>query len=541
MLTLFIALIGLVWLVGACIRVYQQARFYQIEEYMSFRYLRWLFAEGGRWLPARGTVAAVGGTVAALFSGDTDLVTFATLLIASGIAAYPQNPGEIKKGFNRTKRATRLLGTAFGLALVGGLVAVLVAVRVPDGELALVTAHLLGFVVWWLAPVLLTLGNVLMAPVEANIREGFKRQARAKLDAVEPTVIGITGSYGKTTTKTYTAHILNGKYNVFPTPKSWNTIMGVCLAINTRMGDNVDYFICEMGAYVEGEIQEIAALTHPRISVVTEVGPQHLERFGSLANIETAKYEIIKALPPDGVGVFNWDNLYIRNMIAHGYPETRLTVSRTVDPENLPDNGPRFVAYGVDETLDGLTFQVMDTATGVTEAFKTMVVGQHNVTNILIAAAIAVHEGMTLAEVAKRVRTLQPAEARLVRNVLPNGMTIINDAYSANPVGAMSALRVLGMHGGGKRLLITPGMVELGDMHEAENRKLGVAAADYATDIILVGAEQTKPIHAGLTDAGFPAENVMVVDTVTEAIAWYQAYLGAGDTVLFLNDLPDTY
>jgi UDP-N-acetylmuramoyl-tripeptide--D-alanyl-D-alanine ligase len=239
--------------------------------------------------------------------------------------------------------------------------------------------------------------------------------------------------------------------------------------------------------------------------------------------------------------VFNWDNPYIRNMIARGYPETQLTVSRTADPENLPDNGPRFVAFGVDETLDGLTFQVTDTTTGAIEAFETVVVGQHNVTNILVATAIAVHEGMTLAEVANRVRTLQPAEARLVRNVLPNGMTIINDAYSANPVGAVSALRVLGMHKNGRRLLITPGMVELGDMHETENRKLGVAAADYATDIILVGEEQTKPIHAGLTDAGFPADNVMVMDTVTEAIAWYQEHLGANDTVLFLNDLPDTY
>jgi UDP-N-acetylmuramoyl-tripeptide--D-alanyl-D-alanine ligase len=538
---LFIIAIGLIWLVGACIRVYQQARFYQIEEYMSLRYLRWLFAERGRWLPARGTAAGIGGAIAALFTGDTDFVTFGIVTVAAIVGSWPQPQGEVKKGFIRTKRATRLLGAAFAVALVLVMLVTLITVQIPDIELAMVATHLLGFLVWWSAPLLLTLGNALMIPVEANIRNGFKRQARQKLDRVQPKVIGITGSYGKTSTKTYIAHLLNGKYKAFPTPKSWNTIMGVCLAINTRLSDDTEYFICEMGAYVRGEIQEISALTHPTISVVVEVGPQHLERFGSLENIAIAKYEIIKALPPDGVGVFNWDNPHVRAMAERGYPQTRLTVSRTADPTTPTPDGPRFIASDEIETLDGLSFTVTDTQTGESERLETPLVGQHNVTNILLAAAIAVHEGMTLAEIAKRARTMQPAEARLVRNVLPNGMTIINDAYSANPVGAVSSLRVLGMHDTGRRLLITPGMVELGDLNDTENRKLGEAAANYATDIILVGEEQTRPIHEGLTSIGFPVERLMVMDTVTEAIEWYQQHLGAGDTILFLNDLPDTY
>ena len=149
--------------------------------------------------------------------------------------------------------------------------------------------------------------------------------------------------------------------------------------------------------------------------------------------------------------------------------------------------------------------------------------------------------GLTLADVAGRVRTLQPAEARLVRNVLPNGMTLINDAYSANPVGVLSSLRVLGMHNSGRRLLVTPGMVELGHLHEEENHKLGQAAAQHATDVILVGPEQTQPVKEGLLEAGFPPAQLQVMETVTEAIEWYQQHLGAGDTVLLLNDLPDTY
>src|SRR5690606_10602191 len=132
----------------------------------------------------------------------------------------------------------------------------------------------------------------------------------------------------------------------------------------------------------------------------------------------------------------------------------------------------------------------------------TPVIGEHNVTNILLATAVAVHEGMSLNDVAFQVRQLRPAESRLVRQITNQGITIINDAYSANPAGAISALKVLGLHTTGKRLLITPGMIELAELHEPENKRLGQIAAEYATDVILVGEEQTRPIKAGLESAG---------------------------------------
>jgi UDP-N-acetylmuramoyl-tripeptide--D-alanyl-D-alanine ligase len=140
-----------------------------------------------------------------------------------------------------------------------------------------------------------------------------------------------------------------------------------------------------------------------------------------------------------------------------------------------------------------------------------------------------------------RARTLQPAESRLVRQSTAAGINIINDSYSTNPVGSISALKVLSMYQSGRRLLITPGMIELGELHEQENEKLGIAAAAYASDIILVGRKQTEPIQRGVLQAGFPAERLLVVDTLGEAVQWYQSNLKAGDTVLFLNDLPDTY
>jgi UDP-N-acetylmuramoyl-tripeptide--D-alanyl-D-alanine ligase len=319
--------------------------------------------------------------------------------------------------------------------------------------------------------------------------------------------------------------------------------MGICLAINNDLANDysVEYFISEMGAYVEGEIQRIAELTKPEISIVVEVGPQHLERFGTLENVASAKYEIIKALPPHGLGVFNWDNPYVREMYEKGYPDNRIAISREISPDNLPDNPPRFIASDINESLTGLSFTVTDTSTSETISIDTPVVGIHNVTNLLLSIAVCVHEEMSLQDVAFRAKTLQPAESRLVRQTTEAGITIINDAYSANPVGVISALKVLGMHTTGKRLLITPGMIELGELQESENRKLGAVATQYASDIILVGAKQTEPLKQGILTTDFPPKNLRVVENLSEAIDWYQHNLKSGDAVLFLNDLPDTY
>ena len=199
-----------------------------------------------------------------------------------------------------------------------------------------------GLLIYLAAPVILVIGSLLMLPVEAMIRKRFIRNARNVMQTINPKVIGITGSYGKTTTKNFVADILNSRYKVYATPKSYNTMMGVCLAINNDMANDysTEYFVVEMGAYIEGEIARIADLTPPQISIVTEVGPQHLERFGNVETIATAKYEIIKALPADGLGVFNWDNPYVREMYERGYPSNRIAVSKSVLPDDVPADGP---------------------------------------------------------------------------------------------------------------------------------------------------------------------------------------------------------
>ncbi len=532
-------LVAVAWLLGGLGRIYQFARFFQIEEYQNRRYLRWLLHNPRRWGWQRVILAWSALIIASYFLLETQQEGLLLILhlAAAAVAIWPAPEGEVKKKFVRTQRAIRLLLVSFAAyALV--LLAALALVRLP-GLLAAryVIVALVSVVLFLLAPLFLVVGNILAYPLEAGFRRLYLARARGVLRRLDPTVIGITGSYGKTSTKHFLTHILNGRYDALATPKSYNTLMGVSLAINTVLKETrtLEYFIVEMGAYVEGEIAEICGLTRPRISVVTAVGPQHLERFGSMDAVASAKYEIVAALPPDGVAALNGDDPRVRAMAERASAAEIVLVSRT----GL--EGARFLAEHITETLDGLSFDVRDTATGETRHFHAPVNGMHNVTNILLATAVARQVGVPLGEIALRVAGLEAFEHRLERRVHPGGLVVLDDAYSANPVGARSALQVLGLHTEGKRILITPGMVELGAVQDEENRRLGEEAALVATDIVLVGAAQTRPIYEGVTSTAFDPAHLVVCDTHAEAVAWLREHAQAGDTVLFLNDLPDTY
>jgi len=539
------------WFLAGLWRMIRCARYFQIEEYMAGRYARWLRAHPEKWNWQRAGGAWVAATIGSFVTfGSSDLVP-ALLHGAAALIAFWQPPErEVKKKFVRTQRALRLLIAAFavfGLVIVLG--ARLLAGIVPGEPRAPVymAAGLLGLVLYLLSPLFLVLGNVAAIPVEAGLRRLYLFRAAQTLRRLQPAVIGITGSYGKTSTKHYLAHILNARYRAIATPKSYNTLMGVTLAINTllRRERELDYFLVEMGAYVPGEIARICRLTRPQISIVTAVGPQHLERFGSLENTARAKFEIVAALPPDGAAILNGDDPNVRAMAERAAVETVILVSR--NPASLPlpaggeGTGVRFAAANVRESLAGLDFDVTDTTTGETRHFHAPLFGLHNVTNLLLATAAARQVGLSLAEIALRVASLEPFEHRLQRQVQPGGLIVLDDAYSANPVGAREALRVLGLHTQGRRILITPGMVELGPVQAEENRKLGQIAADYATDILLVGAAQTRPIAEGVQSTSFDPARLRVFETTSEATAWLRAEARAGDTVLFLNDLPDTY
>jgi UDP-N-acetylmuramoyl-tripeptide--D-alanyl-D-alanine ligase len=545
-MTLFLLGLGAIWLLAGSLWLPVILHPYQIEEYKADRFLLWLVRNPGRWLSRRKTLAWLIGS-GLVFMTDTlpegpSVVPALLAGVSAIVAAWPERPAEVKKPLRWTARARRLGIVTFTLIMIALLLAItLVLAAIPDWKLRVLATHAVGFAIVIAMPVWLMVANLTLYPLEWGLRQVYVRRARRVFQRIDPFVIGITGSYGKTTTKHFLHGILSQRHRVYITPKSYNTVMGICLAINNDLADDyqTEVFVSEMGAYVPGEIARICRLTPPNISIVTAVGPQHLERFGSIANIVKAKYEIVAALPHDGIAIFNWDNVHVREMASRGYPDNRILVS--ADPGIGVAEGVRFIATDIHETVAGMTFTLADTSTGEHCPVQTSIHGRHNVTNLLLAAATAVAMGMRLADVARAISHLAPADSRLDVRPAAGGITIINDSYSANPDGARSALAVLGLHQTGERLLITPGMVELGPLHDTENHRLGLEAAEVCTRVTLVGPGRTAPIHRGLLDAGFDPERILTVETLSEAVADYQARLKAGDAVLFLNDLPDTY
>jgi UDP-N-acetylmuramoyl-tripeptide--D-alanyl-D-alanine ligase len=348
-------------------------------------------------------------------------------------------------------------------------------------------------------------------------------------------VVGITGSYGKTSTKYLLDQLLSGHRRVRKTPQSYNTLMGVCRAINDSLDADCEVFIAEMGAYRPGDIQELCEFVQPAIGILTAIGPQHLERFKTIDSIQRTKYELIEALPPSGVAIFNTDDPRCRALADR---TTRVPVMRYgLDTSGQPLD---VWAENMAMTSAGVAFTMADKQ-GQRVDVQTVLLGRHNIVNILGASCAALALGMALADLAKAIRNLPPVPHRLQLIDSGGGVTVIDDSYNSNPVGALAALEVLGSFQRGQRILVTPGMVELGPLEAQLNEELGAQAAEVCDYVVLVGVERTKPVLAGLQRKNFPPDHIRVVRDLKAATLVIPTIVGVGDTVLFENDLPDQY
>ena len=251
-----LVVLALAWLLGTWLRLYRQARFFQIEEYLSRRYLAWVWRNPKELLPRQPLMAWFVGSVFVMLSEAPDgVMPHAAAVFAALVASWPPRESEIKKPLVRTGRLKRILVIAAAVSTVVLLIALYLydatlETRIAAFEIGTISA--LGMVLLLLAPLWLTLGNLLLQPYEAQLRRLYLRQARNVLALIQPKIVGITGSYGKTTTKVYLSELLNLRYRTYATPKSYNTLMGISLAINRDLADDfrTEYFISEMGAYV---------------------------------------------------------------------------------------------------------------------------------------------------------------------------------------------------------------------------------------------------------------------------------------------------
>jgi UDP-N-acetylmuramoyl-tripeptide--D-alanyl-D-alanine ligase len=520
---------------GYCLpaRMRRMLHLLQLEHYENGRLFHWLRRRGeiaDRWMvlaivPA---LVAVGAAAAQVPLVELLAGIAAAAALAPGLRLAPR--AEIK-ALVWTERARRLFATALAapvvVLLIGAGLTVALGADLPFAIAGALAVAAVGGCAWLLAG-----SNAALEPVQRRINARFERAATDKLAAIDPRVIGITGSYGKTTTKVCIGAVLSQQLQTLITPASFNSRLGVIRTINENLEPSHEAFVVEMGMYRKGDITELCELVHPQIGVLTAIGPVHLERLGSIEAIADAKSELARALPADGHLVANGDDPRVRAIASRSDVDTVLYGLESDDAQvraeqiTLADGRTAFTLVIGDERAE----------------VSAGLLGRHNVSNLLAAAAVGHLAGIGIERIAAGLATVEPPEHRLAP--IPNpraGIIVIDDAYNSNPAGAAAALEVLGGHPARRRILVTPGMVELGDEEEALNERFGRQAAEVCDHVILVGPERTKPISRGLRAAGFDEDAITVVRDIGGATKVLARLTRAGDVILFENDLPDMY
>ena len=377
---------------------------------------------------------------------------------------------------------------------------------------------------------LIYLLGIITLPLENQVKKKFEDEARSILVSYDNLIkIGITGSYGKTSVKNIVKDIIEEKYYTLITPASYNTPMGITRTIREYLKPIYEVFVCEMGADHVGEISYLMDFVKPKYGIVTSIGPQHLNTFASLDNIIKEKMQEIEKLPCDGVGIVNLDNEYIKN-----YKIENKCKIISVGIENKEAD---YVAYGLKYTKNGTSFKVR--IDGKVIIFKTVLLGSHNVLNILCGIALAKELGLTSKEIQDGVLNIKQVEHRLqVKNI--NGYTFIDNAFNSNPVGCKKSLDVLAMMSG-KRVIVTPGLIDLGKEENDDNYAFGKYMKDRADFVILVGEKNTAYIYKGLKDSAYDMNNVCIVNSEKEAFEMVYKNFSKKDTILLENDLPDAF
>lgn len=434
----------------------------------------------------------------------------------------------LKVPLRGTKRAKRVYGlTVLWLFLCSFLLAILSNVIAFYVHVPFVGS--LRYILFAVLPLLflplLRLANACEKPFSSRKNAKYLAVAAEKLRAAPCVKIGITGSCGKTSVKNFLAVILSEKYRVFATPASYNTPLGIAKAVESADLSACDFFLAEMGARHAGDIRELCELVRPDHCILTGICPQHVETFGSIEGVIAAKSEIFAGTKAGGFAVIGSDE-YTDSLDLSAYDLTKVTVG---EHGECGVHDLVCTAAGIDFTL----------ALGILQVkLHSRLLGAHNAENIALAAAMAFKLGMSKEEIAAGVEKIDFVPHRL-QPLHKNGVTILDDAYNANVRGVAAAVEVLKLFPG-RKFIVTPGLVELGILEQEENRALGRRLAGLDR-VILVGATLVGAVKEGYLDGGGAPEKLTVVPTLQAAQELLAHELAEGDTVLFLNDLPDIY
>lgn len=451
---------------------------------------------------------------------------------------YKKSNEPVKKALVFTDRAKRLYIANLIVSFIPMLLVLVFYTLTPKSmitsNLSILIMAIVVALVNYFQPVTVGWSNEITKPIEKNINMGFYKSAQDKIKAREDLiVVGITGSFGKTSTKFVIGTILKEKFNVLNTPESYNTPMGLSKVINNDLNSEHEVFIAEMGAKIIGEIKEVAQLAQPKIGVITSIGPAHIETFKNVDNIMKTKYELIEELPSDGIAVFNYDNEHIKKLADKTFKEKILYGLEDVD--NLDVYADDIVVSEL-----GSSFTIND-KDGNSVRCATKLLGRHNIYNVLAGVCVSKALGLSLEEICRGIAKIEPIPHRL--NIINSGtgVIVIDDAFNSNPIGAKAALEVLGQFKEGRKIIVTPGMIELGTMEIEANREFGNNIGKICDYVILMGKARTKPIYDGLMDVNYNPDNIFIVNNLDEATVQIGKLARPKDVILFENDLPDNY
>lgn len=458
-----------------------------------------------------------------------DIILYLTLLLVY-LVYNAMRRLNTKKKLVYTARVKRMIAAIF---VINAVILVLSLIFLDISRISGILAMLTG-----LQLIMNVVSNTINHPLEWGVKQYYINDAKRMLrESRDLKIIGVTGSYGKTSVKFYLQTLLKDSFNVLVTPESYNTPMGVVKTIRESLKSPHEIFVCEMGARHTGDIKEICDIVHPHHGIITSIGPQHLETFFNMDNIKNTKFELADALPDGGMLFLNGDNEYICEKAA-GYKNVTFYCTDTGEVKTGSLEG-KYRADKIRVSGMGTDFTVT-APDGTSETFQMKLIGAHNVINVVGAIAVANRLGVKLSDLKIPVRRLQSVEHRM--QLREHGLvTIIDDAYNSNPVGSRAAVETLKLFEG-IRILITPGMVELGEKEEEYNYKFGTYAADCCDHILLVGKKRTKPIYDGALSKGFDTDRIKAYDKLEEALAHAYEIKGTGHKYILLeNDLPDNY
>ena len=498
----------------------KQLQMLQQNSYFPSRYLKWLTGNA----PLKQALLYLIASLLLFSDSKYWLMLFSVIvLVVSVYEAVSTQKKSIKK-LVFTARIKRMFVTTFAVF------AILVLVYGTNydnlfGKISIIL--LLAFSI--VTPILTLFVRFITAPVEKCVSKWYINDARKILKNHKSLkVIGITGSYGKTTTKFILSRILSEKYNVVCTPQSFNTPMGVVRTIRSDIKPSTEIFVCEMGAKNVGDIKEICDIVNPQFGIITSVGPQHLETFKTVDNVFKTKFELADAISKNGGKTYvNLDSLAIA--------------------ERIPENS--YLTYGTnnadfiisDITLDRFGSNFTVTLKDKKIELTTRLLGMHSIINIAGAVAIAYDLGVSENDIKFAVASLKPYEHRLELKTSVNSSLMIDDAYNSNPEGCLEAVRVLSSFKGMKKVIITPGLIELGDKEYEANFNLGLEAAKYCDIIILVGVNRSKPMADAVNTTDFNKDSLFVAKSFFEAMDIYSRFADNNTVLLIENDLPDNY